>query len=63
MHHIWLGDFDLNQDDEMRIKAVITQDAPCPAHEGAPAGHRGPLNLLPIGALIRIADGYLTAQC
>ena len=59
---IWLGDFDLNQDDEARIKAVITQDAPCAVYDGAPAGHRGPLSLLPIGALIQIADGYLTAQ-
>ena len=60
---IWLGDLGLsddNQENEMRER--IKADAPCRVITDAPAGHRGPLVPLPVGARIEINGDQLQTK-
>jgi len=58
---VWLGDLGLTPEDTAGVEASFAADlSPLPVQGGAPAGHRGRLELLPIGAEIRVfADGAL----
>ncbi len=54
---VWLGDLGLGPEETAAVEAAFTEDlAPVPVRRGAPAGHRGRLDLLPIGAVIGISD-------
>jgi muramoyltetrapeptide carboxypeptidase len=62
---IWLGDLGFDSlADHAQIVRQITQDAPCPVMSSAPAGHRGTLAMLPIGASVTIdfRTGLLTGD-
>ncbi|MCA9557256.1 MAG: LD-carboxypeptidase, partial [Myxococcales bacterium] len=55
---IWLGDLGLKPEKDRVARAALRADAaPLPFAEGAPAGHRGPLALLPFGARVRVEAG------
>ncbi len=55
---VWLGDFGLGDDEAAGVAAAFEQDlAPLPVVRGAPAGHRGRLDLLPLGALVTLTEG------
>jgi len=53
---VWLGDLDLSAPDHARVEAALGEDLdPTPVLRGAPAGHRGPVSLLPVGAVVGLA--------
>jgi len=50
---VWLGDLGLTAEDTAAVEAAFGADvAPLPVLSGAPAGHRGRLDLLPIGGQV-----------
>lgn len=52
---LWLGDFSIEDTGFLAVQRQIREDAaPLPVIVGAPAGHRGSVTALPIGATIRI---------
>ena len=61
---IWLGDLDLQMDEFRKVSRAFGMDGNLPVREGAPAGHRGPLSILPIGMKVRIEpeSGRLTTD-
>lgn len=52
---LWFGDLDLEPSLEHETIAHLASDAGLPALRNAPAGHRGPLALLPIGAQVTVS--------
>lgn len=51
---LWFGDLDLPETQQERTIAALGRDAQVPTLHNAPAGHRGPLALLPIGAQVHL---------
>jgi muramoyltetrapeptide carboxypeptidase len=50
---VWLGDLGLTAEDAAAVEATFVADlSPLPVLGGAPAGHRGRLDLLPIGGQV-----------
>lgn len=50
---VWLGDLGLPAEDTAAVEATFVADvAPLPVVGGAPAGHRGRLDLLPLGGQV-----------
>lgn len=55
---VWLGDLGLEAEEDRVARAALRTDSGgLPFAEGAPAGHRGPLALLPLGARVRVERG------
>jgi muramoyltetrapeptide carboxypeptidase len=60
---VWLGDLDLPAVERLTVEAAMSQDlAPLPVLRGAPAGHRGPIALLPVGAVVTLAPDRATLR-
>lgn len=61
---IWLGNLALPDDACQQAEAMFRDDAPCPVIPHAPAGHRGRLDLLPIGGAVTLdpTAGLLSAR-
>lgn len=52
---VWLGNLDLPQPDDAQVRDRIVDDcAEVPVFHGAPAGHTGTLELLPIGCTVEV---------
>lgn len=52
---VWLGDLDLPAVERATVEAALGADlAPVRLLCGAPAGHRGPIALLPVGAVVTL---------
>jgi muramoyltetrapeptide carboxypeptidase len=51
---IWFGDLDMDTDQTAQVIDSLAIDAGVPVIRGAPAGHRGHMDLLPIGGRVRI---------
>ena len=51
---LWFGDLDLDDETTDQVISNLTSDAGLPALRNAPAGHRGDMAMLPIGAKVRI---------
>ena len=51
---VLLGDFDLGPDEENRIQSLFVEELSVPVYIGFPAGHRGQLSLVPIGAKVQV---------
>jgi muramoyltetrapeptide carboxypeptidase len=60
---IWLGDLALGDEARAVAQAMFDADSPCPVIFGAPAGHTGVIDLLPLGGYGRLdpAAGTFTA--
>lgn len=60
---IWLGDLALAAEPRAVAHAMFAADSPCPVITGAPAGHVGVIDILPIGGHGRLdpAAGTFTA--
>ncbi len=55
---VWLGDLGVSPEERAGCIDALRQDAgDVPVVEGAPAGHRGAIDLLPIGARVRLDFG------
>ncbi len=60
---VWLGDLGLEGADDQAARDALRDDCGgLPFAEGAPAGHRGPLALLPFGPRARILPGQDALQ-
>jgi muramoyltetrapeptide carboxypeptidase len=60
---VWLGDLGLTAEEDRVARDALRADVgDLPFAEGAPAGHRGPLALLPLGARVRVATGASTVE-
>ena len=60
---VWLGDLGLTPEETAGVERDFRRDLhPLRLLTGAPAGHRGPMALLPIGARVRLGAGG-TWQC
>lgn len=51
---IWLGDLGLERAAHNKVVRAIREDVPVPVITGAPAGHRGTMQMLPIGLNVRL---------
>ncbi len=60
---LWMGDFDLGESETERVAQRMAADSSLSVITGAPAGHRGALAVLPIGAAVRLeaTRGRVTA--
>ena len=58
---IWLGNLDLCEADTRQVTQYLSEDFGCPIHLDAPAGHSGPLDLIPLGlpGVDRTPDAWL----
>ena len=58
---IWLGNLDLCEADTRKVTQYLSEDFGCPIHVNAPAGHSGPLDLIPLGlpGVNRTPDAWL----
>ena len=54
---VWLGDLDLDADAHGAVADRLREDLGRPVLMGAPAGHRGTMALLPMGARARLVEG------
>ena len=54
---VWLGDLDLEPSVTESVAERLREDLGRPVLTGAPAGHRGTLSLLPMGARVRLTEG------
>ncbi|MFN3198476.1 MAG: LD-carboxypeptidase [Bradymonadia bacterium] len=48
-HGVWLGDLGLDAESTLQTEAMALDVSPLPLITGAPAGHRGPVQIVPLG--------------